>query len=219
MSNQAIVIGLGQFGTAVARALSERRVEVLAVDIVEERVRAISPFVAEAVCFDATDELALGRTAPDRRDLCVCALGDEAREASIICTALLRQMGAKRIVSRTNDPLHERILRLVGAHRVVNPEAEYGRRIVNRLLHDHIIGELALGDDLLISELTIPGSFVGRTLAQLELPRAYQVTVVAVRARKAGAVSLPDPNRKLEVGDVLVVVSNEASIAKLLERT
>ncbi|MBC7172273.1 MAG: TrkA family potassium uptake protein, partial [Polyangiaceae bacterium] len=130
MARQAIVIGLGQFGMAVARALSERRVEVLAIDLSEDRVRAVAPFVAEAAAFDATNEEALARTSPERRDLCVCAIGDESRESSIICTAMLRQMGAPRIVARANDPMHERILGLVGAHRVVNPEREYGQRIV-----------------------------------------------------------------------------------------
>ncbi len=219
MARQAIVIGLGQFGMAVARALSERRVEVLAVDVAEERTRAIAPYVADAATFDATDEEALARTSPERRDLCVCAIGDESREASIICTAMLRQMGARRIVARANDPTHERILGLVGAHRVVNPEREYGQRIVNRLLHDRIIGELALGEDLLITELTVPASFVGRSLSQLELPRNYQMTVVALRAQDGGSVLLPNPKRPLETGDVLVVVSKEASISKLLERT
>ena len=106
MKNQAIVVGLGQFGMSVARTLAERGVEVLAVDIQEDRVRVAASFVAEAACFDATDTEALARTSPDRREVCVCAIGDDAKEASIICTALLRQMGAKRIIARSNDDIH-----------------------------------------------------------------------------------------------------------------
>jgi len=114
MKKQAIVIGLGQFGMALARTLTERGVEVLAVDTSEERVRLAASFVTEAACFDGTDEAALTRAAPDRREVCVCAIGDDARDASIICTALLRQMGAKKIVARANTDVHMRILRLVG---------------------------------------------------------------------------------------------------------
>lgn len=126
MKKQAIVIGLGQFGMSVARALSERGVDVLAVDIAEERVRVAAGFAAEAACFDAMDTDALARTSPERREVCICAIGDEAKEASIICTALLRQMGAPRVIARANDDLHERILKLVGAHQVVNPERAFG---------------------------------------------------------------------------------------------
>jgi len=152
VAQQAIVIGLGQFGMALARALAERGVEVFAVDVREERVRAAAEFAAEAACFDATQADALERTAPERRDVCVCAIGDEAKEGSIICTALLRQMGARRVIARANDALHARILLLVGAHQVVNPEREFGDRFANQVIHQDIKGELSLGDGMLITE-------------------------------------------------------------------
>ena len=100
MSKQALVVGLGQFGLALSRSLAAKGVEVLAVDRREETVRAAASFVTEAVCLDATDEISLARTLPERRDLCVCAIGDESRESSILVTALLRQLGAKRLVAR-----------------------------------------------------------------------------------------------------------------------
>ena len=84
MKKQAIVIGLGHFGMSVAQALSERGIEVLAVDTQEDRVRIAASFAAEAACFDATDTDALARTAPDQREFCVCAIGDESKESSII---------------------------------------------------------------------------------------------------------------------------------------
>ena len=91
---QALIIGLGQFGTALARTLAKRGVEVIAVDSKYELVQAIADDVDEALCFDATDEQALAGVAPAQRDLCVSAIGPEARDASIIVTALLRQLGA-----------------------------------------------------------------------------------------------------------------------------
>jgi trk system potassium uptake protein TrkA len=145
MNRQAIVIGLGQFGMSVARALAERGVEVFAVDIREERVRLASAFSAEAACFDTTDTEALARTSPERRDVCLCAIGDEAREASIICTALLRQLGAPRVIARANDDLHARILGLVGAHHVINPEREFGERFASQIMHQGILAEMVLG--------------------------------------------------------------------------
>ncbi len=218
MRKQALVVGLGQFGMAVARALTTRQVEVLAVDISEERVRAVQAFVAEAACFDATNEAALARTMPERRDVCVCAIGDEAKEASIICTALLTQMGAKRIVTRANDDLHARILSLVGANQVVNPEREFGERFANQILHEGIRGEMLLGEGVIITEVSVPEPFVGKTLAQLTLPKTHGVTVVAIRQAATGFVVMPRPDARLERGDVMVVVASEHAVANMIER-
>lgn len=219
MKKQAIIIGLGQFGMSVARALSERGVEVLAVDIREERVRVAAAFTAEAACFDAMNTDALTRTSPERREVCVCAIGDESKEASIICTALLRQMGAPRVIARANDDLHARILTLVGAHEVVNPERDFGERFANRIMHQRVMGEMPLGEDLLITELRPPASMVGHTLADLQLPRRYAITVVAVRRAGRGAVLMPDPSDALQADDVLIVVSKKDAVARLMERS
>ncbi len=217
IQRQAIIIGLGQFGMSVARALSERGVEVLAIDTREERVRAAATFVTEAMCFDATDSEALARTLPESRDFCLCGIGDEAREASIICTALLRQMGARRVIARANDDLHARILKLVGAHLIINPEREFGERFANQLVHENIRGEMALGEGIRITEVETPAAFVGQTLSQLGLPRRFGVTVVATRPAGAGSISLPDAAAPLAAGDVLVVVSAEGAVSRMME--
>lgn len=217
MKKQAIVVGLGQFGAALVRSLTDRGVEVLAVDTNEDRVRAASKIAAHAVAFDATDETSLARTAPERRDLCVCAIGELGREASILTTALFRQMGAPYVVARAMDALHERILHLVGAHEVVNPERAFGERLATRLLYRGIIDEVPLGEDLVITELRPPRAFVGRTLADLALPRRYGITVVAVRRGTEG-VSTPSPTEALTADDVIVVVASHGSVGTMMER-
>lgn len=218
MGKQAIVIGLGQFGMSVARALTDRGVEVLAIDRREERVRVAAAFVTQALAFDATDNEALAQTSPERREVCLCAIGDESRDASIICTALLRQMGAQRIIARANNDLHARILQLVGAHEVVNPEREYGERFANRIVHRHILGELPLGEDLVISEVRPPDAFVGQTLTELQLPKRYGVTVVAVRRVGQPTALVPSPDEPLKGDDILVVVSARGALSKLMDR-
>lgn len=218
MRKQALVVGLGQFGMAVARALTTRQVEVLAVDISEERVRAAQAFVAEAACFDATDEASLARAMPERRDVCLCAIGDEAKEASIICTALLTQMGAKRVIARSNDDLHARILSLVGANQVVNPEREFGDRFANQILHQGIRGEMPLGEGVMITEVSVPEPFVGKSLEQLKLPKTYGVTVVAIRKATTGSVMMPNPEARLDSGDVMVVVADEQAVSNMMDR-
>jgi trk system potassium uptake protein TrkA len=203
---------------SVARALAARQVEVLAVDVSEDRVRTASAFVTEAACFDATDEGALGRTSPERRDVCLCAIGDEAKEASIICTALLKQMGARRVIARSNDDLHARILTLVGANQVVNPEREFGDRFANQILHESIRGEMPLGAGVLITEVSVPDAFVGRTLGALRLPTRFGVTVVAIRRGGSGAIIMPAPDSMLEPEDVIVVVAKEQAVSQMMEK-
>ena len=218
MKQQALVIGLGQFGMSVARALAARQVEVLAVDVDEVRVRHASTFVTEAACFDATDESSLARTSPERRNVCICSVGDEARDSSIICTALLKQMGARRVIARANDDLQARILTLVGADQVVNPEREFGERFANQILHAGIQGEMALGEGVLISEVKVPLAFVGNALGALKLPTRFGVTVVAIRKGDTGAIVMPGPDSTLTDGDVMVVVAKERAVAQMMEK-
>lgn len=218
VKKQAMVIGLGQFGMALAQSLAEREVEVLALDARREPVEVASAFAASAIQLDATDEDALRRTSPERRDLCVCAIGDENREGSIICTALLRQLGARHILARATDAMHERILRLVGAHDVVNPERAFGERLATKLLYTAVLDEVPIGGDLVLTELRPPPAFVGRTLSELALPRRYEINVVALRREGDKGVSSPSPTAPLLQTDILIVVSPPHAVGKLLGR-
>lgn len=216
-----MIIGLGQFGMSLARALSESGVEVLAVDLDPRAVQEAAAFSAEAVAFDATSEEALARAAPGRRDLCVCAIGLGARENAIMVTALLRQMGAPRIVARATDDLMERILKLVGAHEVVNPERAFGQRLATRLAHEGLLDQVPLGADLVITELRPPRPTVGRTLVDLELPRRFDLMVVAIRrmVEGQGQVLRPDPRDPIQQEDILVVVGRPAAVERFLEKS
>ncbi|MCB0403255.1 MAG: TrkA family potassium uptake protein [Bdellovibrionales bacterium] len=216
MKKQVLVIGLGQFGSALVKALVAKRVEVVAVDNDPKRVQYIASEVDQAMCFDATDEDALARLSPATRDVCICATGDQSKEAAIICTALLKQMGAKRVIARGNDDLHSRILRMVGADEVINPEWAYGERYANHVVHEHILEEMSLGTDLVVTEFKVPEVYVGKTLVELQLRRKYGIIVVAVRSGERGTIRIPDPEDTMSAGDILVVVAHEGVVPKLL---
>jgi len=221
MAQQALVIGLGQFGNALARALERDGCEVLAVDVREERVADVAASVSEAICLDAMDESRLAALAPANRDLCICAIGDDNREASIVVTAMMRQMGAQRVIARATDKLHERILSLVGAHEVINPEASYGERLAARLTFRRILDVVPLGEELAITELRIPAAFIGRTLVELHLPKKHGVHVVAIRRVVEGESKVlpPSAHDPLQEGDVLVVISKPQDVMVLAGRT
>ena len=217
MANQILIIGLGQFGLSLARTLAERGAEVLAVDQDRKRVDEAANFVTEAIAMDATDETELARLNPGQRDVAVCAIGDESREASIMCTALLRQMGTPRIIARANDPMLRRILQLVGAHQIVNPENEFGKRFANRLLFRNIIADTPIGDDLQLTEICIQPSMAGKTLIELQLPKKFGVIVAAIRRGKTGRVELPIPDEPLSRDDKLLIVCGENALPKLVK--
>jgi len=220
MSKQALVIGLGQFGMSLARALARNGSDVMAVDIDETHINEVAPYVADAVLMDAMEEESLSGLAPGRRDVCVCAIGDDNREGSIVVTALLKQLGAPHIIARATDDLHARILSLVGADQVINPERNYGERLAVSLSWHHVINILPLGGGLVLTEIETPESFWGRTLTELELPRRFSVTVAAIRREtdEGMVAGVPDPRSPLRDGDILMLVSKEEHVRKLTER-
>lgn len=202
---------------SLARALSEKGAEVLAVDLKKNLVEEAAAFVTQAMVLDASDEAELARLEPARRDAAICAIGDESKEASIICTALLRQMGAPLVIARGNDSMHQRILQLVGAHQIVNPEQEFGKRFANRVLYRHVIADTNIGDDLHLTEMRVQPSMAGKTLIELALPKRFGVMVAGIRRGASGRISQPSPSEQLREEDSLVLVSNEEAIPNLIK--
>jgi len=218
MAQQILIIGLGQFGMSLARALTEKGVEVLAVDVKPNLVEEASAFVTEAIVMDVTDEVQLAKIQPKNRDVAVCAIGDESRESSIIVTALLKQLGVPYIISRASDPLHRRILQLVGANQIINPEEEFGKRYANRLLYRDRIADTHLGEDLQLTEILVQPWMVGKNLIELALPKQFSVMVVGVRKKGSQKLLQPSPETPLEADDTIVIASSEASIQKLMKK-
>lgn len=212
-----MIIGLGQFGMSLARTLSEKGAEVLAVDTKVHLVEEAAAFVTEAVVIDATDETELARLEPGKRDSAVCAIGEDSKEASIICTALLRQMGTPLVIARANDKVHQRILRLVGAHQIINPELEFGKRFATRLLYRNVVADTNIGEDLHLTEICLQPSMVGKTLIDLSLPRRFGVMVVGIRRGEQRKILQPSPGEPLQAGDSLIIVSNESAIPRLID--
>lgn len=217
MAQQIIVIGLGHFGMSLARSLAANKAEVLAVDNKKVLVEEAAKFATEAIWADATDEQQLAELEPGKRDIAVCAIGEESRESSIICTALLRQMGCKKVVARANTSMHQRILKLVGAHQIINPEQEFGVKFANKLLYSDVIADTSISDDLNITEISVQPSMVGKTLIELELPKKFGVIVAGIRDKSNNKIIQPLPNVPLKENESIVIVSNEASIRKLLK--
>ena len=172
MKEQILIIGLGQFGMSLARNLSEKDFDVIAADINQKLVNEASNFVTDAICIDAIDEVSLSKLSPKDRDMVICTIG--AKEPSILTVALLKQMGCESIIARASEPIHARILKTIGAKRVVNPEYEYGKKYANKILMKSIFTE-GVSSEFDLLEIPVQSYAYGEDLIELKLPDNLKV--------------------------------------------
>jgi trk system potassium uptake protein TrkA len=221
---QFAVIGLGRFGTRVAKSLMENGAEVLAIDVDTEQVQAIAQEVTSAVALDSTDEHALRAVGVTQMDGAVVGIGEHV-EACILTVSVLSEMGVPLIVARAVTALQARILAKVGATSVVYPEDDAAVSLAHQLVSDHVLDYFAIADDLGIVRLRAPKALAGRTLAQLQLRARYGVSVVAIdrddspgsETQAVGHVvaNMPGPDDVIEKGDLLVVCGTPSALRKL----
>ena len=172
MKEQILIIGLGQFGMSLARNLSEKDFDVIAADINQKLVNDAANFVTDAICIDAIDEVSLSKLSPKDRDMVICTIG--AKEPSILTVALLKQMGCDNIIARASEAIHARILKAIGAKRVINPEYEYGKKFANKILMKSIFTENNSNEmDLL--EIPIQSYVVDNDLIEIKIPDNLKV--------------------------------------------
>jgi trk system potassium uptake protein TrkA len=206
MKEQVIVVGLGRFGTAVARELEALGHEVLATDINEAAVNEISPDVTHAVQLDASAEGAL--EAVGARDVSTAIVGIAGQtEASIFATMALQDLGV-RTIAKAAGPLHARILQRVGADRVVSPEQEAGVRVAHAFNIAGVVDYLVIAPRFGIARVLPPGTYVGRTLRDLDLQGRFHLTPIALRRGEKVVVN-PTRDEVLRAGDELVLVGRD----------
>lgn len=214
MPGRFAVIGIGQFGKAVVRNLSERGQSVLAIDTAQNELDLIEEICDSAVCADSTDETVLQDLQLARMTCVVVAIGAASMESSILTTALLKQLGVPRIVARSISALHSRVLRAVGAHETINPEEEMGTRLARRLAEPNVLEQFDLGEDAQIAEVEAPQKFVGRTLVEIDVRNKYGVSIMAIK-RGASIHGNPVASTVVRSGDILVLLGSGPAIRAL----
>lgn len=220
------VIGLGRFGSRLARRLSAAGAEVIAIDLDRDVVEEARDQVTLAVALDASDEQALKIQGVDQVDVAVIAMGEDF-EAVCLTTALLKSLKVKKVVARARSEMQTRILTRIGADAVITPEDEAADRWSHRLLAPFIIDHVELGHGYALVQLPAPRAWSGKTLADLDLRARHNVTVVAIKRRapamtQSGAevyedriVDLPQPDSKVADEDVLILAGFDRDIEKL----
>ncbi len=223
--DQFAVIGLGRFGSRLAKLLAQAGAEVIAVDSDRDLVERIRDSVSLAVCLDSTDREALEAQGIDKVDVAVVGIGTNF-EANVLTTALLKEMGVPRVISRAQTTIRGSILAKAGADDIVNPESESAERWRNRLVAPAIIEQIELAEGYSLAQVAAPKDFHNRTLEDLAIRRKYKVNVVAIRRTveesedgetrtRQFVISVPMPDSVVKPGDVLLLIGSDEALAAL----
>jgi trk system potassium uptake protein len=216
---QFAVIGLGRFGMNVAKTLSEKGNQVLAIDNQEEMVQDVSEFVTEAVQVDATDEKSLKAVGIMNVDVAVVAIGTNL-EASVLTTLILKELGIQHIVARAVTDEHGKVLEKVGATKVVFLEKDMGIRIANSLISPSVLEHIELSPEIGIIETVPPDEFVGKTIRDMDVRAKHGLNIIAVRKKEPSMDASKDLNVTpkadyvIKKGDVFVIIGTNENLGK-----
>ncbi|NQD53006.1 TrkA family potassium uptake protein, partial [Bacillus altitudinis] len=143
MKKEYAVIGLGRFGGSICKALSEEGLEVMAMDMNEDRVNEYAKIASHAVIGDSTDESVLKNLGIRNFDHVIVAIGENI-QASILTTIMLKELGVKMVTVKAQNDYHEKVLNKIGADRIVHPERDMGRRIAHKIISNNVLDYLEL---------------------------------------------------------------------------
>ena len=207
-----LLIGLGRFGRHIAIKLDELNHQVMAVDNNESRVEAVLPYVRNAQIGDATNEDFISSLGVSNFDVCIVAIGDNF-QSSLETTSLLKELGAKMVVSRAARDVHAKFLLRNGADEVVYPEKQLASWTAIRYSADHIFDYVELDEEHGIFEISIPDAWIGKTVGELDIRKKYNVNIMALRCN--GVLDMNIASETL-LGDdqTMLVLGNIKNIQK-----
>ena len=214
MRKQFVVIGLGRFGSSVARTLNSLGHEVLALDKDEHTVHDIMNDVTQAVQADAREEDTLRALGVRNLDVAIVAIGDDL-EANIMSTLMLKEMEIPYVVAKARSVQHGKLLEKIGVDKIVYPEQDMGIRLANNLIRTNVMDFIELSLDYSIIEIVAPAQFVNKSIGKLNIRAFYKINVVAIKKSKDKIIIAPGPNEVIQENDILVIVSNKKALSKL----
>ncbi len=207
-----LLIGLGRFGRHVAEKLNELNHQVMAVDINESRVNKVLPYVTAAQIGNSTNEDFLKTLGVNDYDVCIVAIGDNFQD-SLETTSLLKEMGAKYVVSRAARDVHAKFLLRNGADEIVYPEKQLAAWTAIKCTSNQIFDYFELDDDYAIMEVSVPKQWIGRSVGEIDIRKKYGINIVAVK-KPDGLELTVLPETVLNENDMLLVIGTSKSVQK-----
>ena len=214
MKKTYLVVGLGRFGSAVAQRLYELGSEVMAVDLHPELVQKMESKVTCAAVCDARDEDALRALGARNYDCAVVAIGGDLA-TSVVATLNLKELGVQTVVCKATDETQRRALEKIGADLVVFPEQEMAITLARRLINGDVLNYIELSDEYSIVERTLPESWVGKSIMELNIRAKWKLTVIAVRRKESMTIAPGGDFVFRSPEDCLVVLGRNSDIDRL----
>ncbi len=212
---RVVVIGLGIFGSNLAKDLFEAGLEVIAVDKNKDLIQKIRDFSTKAMVADATEKEVLEALGIEENDVVVVSFGEDLA-ASTILTLHLKEMNIRTIVVKAPNEDHKRILEKVGATEVVIPEREMAAKIARGLVSPNVMDYIPLTREYTICEIAPPKSFIGRSIADIQLRKKFNIGLIASRDVLTDEITMiPGGDFVVKDSDILVVIGKEQHIQKI----
>ena len=208
-----VVIGLGRFGTRLAKKLYAMDCEVLAVDIDNEKVQQIADDVTQAVSGDARDKDVLRALGVRNCDCAIVCIASDL-SSSIFITMTLKELDVPYIVAKAQGVMHQRILEKLGANNVVIPEQEMADRLAHKLVAPNILDYIEISDDYSLVEEQAPEAWVNKSIKDLSVRSRLGISIIAVKNGKNINIA-PGADYVVKHGDILVIVGKYEALAKL----
>ena len=207
-----LLVGVGNFGKHIARKFNEIGHDVMAIDQDEERINDVMPLVTSAQIGDSTNEDFLRTLGVDNYDVCIVTIGGDF-QSSLETTSLLKELGAKKVVSRAERDGQAKFLLRNGADEIVYPEKQLASWMGIRYSADHILDYIELGGEHAIFEVTVPKEWIGMTVGQLDIRRKYKINIMGIKKNGKFSVSIT-PDTVLTEDKTLMVVGEYKALQK-----
>ncbi len=214
MARSFLIVGLGRFGKHMAKTLTQQGNEVLAIDINEDRVNASLKYVTDAQIGDATDPQFVEELGVNNFDVCIVAIGDNF-QSSLESTCLLKEKGAKYVFARANRDIHKKFLLRNGADEVIYAERETAERFAIRFSSERIFDYFKLSDEYAIFEVSVPESWVGKTIIEKNVRQKYNINVLAIKL--GASFNGPTPDYRFTGDEKILVMGTKESIKKMMK--
>ena len=207
-----LLIGLGRFGKHMALKLNELNHQVMAIDKKEELVNAVLPFVTNAQIGDTTNEDFLKSLGVNNYDMCIVAIGNDF-QSSLETTSLLKELGAKLVISRAARDTQAKFLLRNGADQVIYPEKQVANWAAVRYSANHILDFIEIDDNYAIFEVTTPENWIGKSIGQIDIRKKFGINIIAVKqGNKLNLTVTPDMILKRD--ETMLVLGEAKNIQK-----
>ena len=209
---QYLVIGLGRFGTSVAKTLYEAGENILGIDVSEELVqdRINNNILKNAIIGDASDGKILKDIGAENFDVAFVCIGDI--EASVMIALNLKELGIKSIIAKAINKKHGKVLTKIGATEIVYPEEHMGKRIAELTMNTDIIEHLKFTDNFVLVEVKAPSIFWNNSLIKLDVRNKYNINIVGIKKAQEEFIPNPTANIIIEEGDILMIITDKKSV-------